>query len=98
MRLRLLRVSDRAPRPAELRGAEVPGPEAIDVHEVIGAGPIGEGADAPPPPSGERLDAMAQRYYGDPSAWRLIAELNEIDDPLHLAAGAALRIPRREGA
>jgi nucleoid-associated protein YgaU len=31
---------------------------------------------------GDRLPAIAAEVYGDPRLWRVIAEANEIDDPL----------------
>ncbi|MEU0885664.1 tail protein X [Lentzea sp. NPDC005914] len=51
---------------------------------------------------GETLDRLAARYYGDPARWRLIAEANEILDPLDLPDGTVVVIPepavrRREG-
>jgi nucleoid-associated protein YgaU len=52
------------------------------VHEVTGAGD-----------SAERLDELAQRYYGDASMWREIANANGITDPTGLVAGTLLRIP-----
>lgn len=102
MRLRLLRVAESAagPRPAAPTTRDA-GPEQIAVHQVVGAGASGAApAPAAGPSSevavpGERLDELAQRYYGDPSLWRLIAEANGIDDPLHVTPGAVLRIPPR---
>jgi len=44
----------------------------------------------------ERLEDLAAAYYGDPSLWRLIADANSIDDPLHVPAGTVLRIPPPE--
>ncbi len=41
----------------------------------------------------ERLDVIAFEVYGAPWLWRLIALLNAIDDPLHLAIGTVLRLP-----
>jgi nucleoid-associated protein YgaU len=32
--------------------------------------------------AGDRLPVIAAEVYGDPRLWRLIAEANEIDDPL----------------
>jgi nucleoid-associated protein YgaU len=52
------------------------------VHEVTGAGD-----------SAERLDEIAQIYYGDASMWRTIASANGISDPTALVAGTLLRIP-----
>ncbi|HYP24486.1 MAG TPA: hypothetical protein VEV43_13005 [Actinomycetota bacterium] len=92
LRMRLLRSAEpppptaAAPGPGTLvlpRGGEVP-PDNVMVHEVAGAGP-----DAP----GERLDAIAERYYGNASLWRVIATFNGIGDPLHVPPGTLLRIP-----
>lgn len=58
-------------------------------HEVSGAADSTEGARA----AGERLDAIAFRYYADPREWRSIAAINDISDPLRLSPGRALRIP-----
>ena len=44
---------------------------------------------------GETLDRIAARHYADPTAWRLIAEANEIKDPLALRPGVLLAIPGR---
>jgi nucleoid-associated protein YgaU len=43
--------------------------------------------------AGERLEDIAFLYYGDPSAWRVIAAFNGIDDPARVPAGTLLRIP-----
>jgi nucleoid-associated protein YgaU len=32
--------------------------------------------------AGDRLPVIAAEVYGDPRLWRVIAEANEIDDPL----------------
>jgi hypothetical protein len=45
---------------------------------------------------GETLDRVAARHYGDPTRWRLIADANEILDPLELEPGTALAIPEPE--
>jgi Contractile injection system tube protein len=45
---------------------------------------------------GDSLPLIAFEYYGDPSRWRAIAEANDIDDPLALARGSELAIPRVE--
>lgn len=41
----------------------------------------------------ERLDTIAAEVYGDASKWRLIAEHNQIQDPLAIYPGQALQIP-----
>ncbi|MFE6983760.1 CIS tube protein [Streptomyces griseus] len=43
--------------------------------------------------SGDSLPSLAHREYGDPGAWRVIAEANGIDDPLRLAPGTQLLLP-----
>jgi hypothetical protein len=43
---------------------------------------------------GDSLHSIAHRSYGDPGRWRLIAEANGIDNPLHLRRGTALDLPR----
>ncbi|MPZ68908.1 MAG: hypothetical protein GEU71_05205 [Actinobacteria bacterium] len=93
LRMRLLRSAEPPPStvspPAEdgllllPEGAEL-APDNVVVHEVIGAGP-----DAP----GERLEVIAERYYGNAALWRAIAAFNGISDPLDVPAGTLLRIP-----
>lgn len=43
--------------------------------------------------AGDRLDTIAYEVYGDAAKWRLIAEHNQIVDPLTLRAGQQLTIP-----
>jgi hypothetical protein len=42
---------------------------------------------------GETLNDVANAVYGDPNAWRPIAELNHVTDPLAVPAGSILEIP-----
>lgn len=42
---------------------------------------------------GERIDWIATTEYGDASLWRLIAQHNQLDDPLMLEPGQTLGIP-----
>lgn len=46
--------------------------------------------------NGDRLDNIAARIYGDATLWRLIAEYNNIDNPLSLRPGKKILIPERE--
>ncbi len=64
------------------------GEETEVAHVLLGGNEAG--------PDGERLDQLAERYYGDAGLWRLIAGYNGIDDPMHMAAGQVLRIPDLE--
>ncbi|MBB5936597.1 CIS tube protein [Streptomyces zagrosensis] len=43
--------------------------------------------------TGDTLPDLAWREYGDPAAWRVIAEANGIDDPMRLANGRELLLP-----
>jgi len=42
---------------------------------------------------GETLDRIAAMHYGNPTNWRVIADLNCVEDPLALKAGLLLAIP-----
>jgi nucleoid-associated protein YgaU len=41
---------------------------------------------------GQSLDWIAYQEYGNPSCWRHIAEINDLDDPLNLQPGQVLKI------
>ncbi|MDQ2584400.1 CIS tube protein [Saccharothrix yanglingensis] len=43
--------------------------------------------------AGDSLPQLAWREYGDATAWRVIAEANDIDDPMVLAPGTELLVP-----
>jgi nucleoid-associated protein YgaU len=42
---------------------------------------------------GETIDSIAFQEYGDPTHWRVIADHNDLDDPLRLRPGQRLAIP-----
>ncbi len=44
---------------------------------------------------GETLDRIAAQHYADPTAWRVIADANQIHDPLSVRPGILLAIPGR---
>lgn len=46
---------------------------------------------------GDSLPSIAYRAYGDATRWRVIAEANDVDDPLRLRRGTPLVLPRLEG-
>ncbi len=100
LRMKLLRAGEPAaqtpaaqslPHPLELlpQGTELP-PDQVDVHSVVGGESSVEGEQSG---TGERLDQIASRYYGNPSFWRVLAAFNAIEDPFHMPAGLLLRIP-----
>ena len=43
--------------------------------------------------AGERLDTLANVYYGDDELWWLIALANRVLDPFSLTVGMRLRVP-----
>jgi hypothetical protein len=43
---------------------------------------------------GDTLPSISYDAYGDATKWRLIAEANGVDNPLHLRRGVALSLPR----
>ena len=43
--------------------------------------------------SGDRLDTLANRFYGDPGLWVLIARANNLKT-MNVSAGTSLRIPQ----
>jgi hypothetical protein len=104
LRLRLLRATDGE---AEIEAAgkleppvlpedpTEPPPELPNgpllMHAV--AGGVSEGP--PEPGLAERLDQLAFRYYGDASQWRVLAWLNDVVDPLAMAAGQVLQVAAR---
>lgn len=47
--------------------------------------------------SSQTLSSISGDQYGDPSAWRTIAEANRIDDPLELPSGTPLLLPPLKG-
>jgi nucleoid-associated protein YgaU len=45
---------------------------------------------------GDTLPSISYRAYGDATKWRLIAEANGVDNPLHLRRGTSLSLPTLE--
>jgi hypothetical protein len=45
---------------------------------------------------GDTLPSIAYQTYGDATRWRIIAEANDVDNPLHLRRGSALSLPKLE--
>ncbi|CRI67466.1 conserved hypothetical protein [Thiocapsa sp. KS1] len=70
-----------------LRRADRGRVEQTLTHRVVQTG------GTPEDPQVERLDQLAQQYYGNAALWRLIAVANSIEDPARLSAGMVLDIP-----
>ena len=45
---------------------------------------------------GDTLPSIAYATYGDATRWRVIAEANDVDNPLHLRRGTPLSLPKLE--
>lgn len=58
----------------------------IFIHEMVGGSSPKSGAT-------ERLDEIAYRHYGDSAFWRVLAAVNDIQDPLNVPAGTSLAVP-----
>lgn len=96
--LRLVRIPDPTPPPVEApenapspaaQVAAAVGASAVDVHIPVDPGRDETGQVA----GGERLDAIASRYYGAPWLWRVIAAANGLYDSVFAPPGVALTIP-----
>ena len=46
---------------------------------------------------GDSLPSIAYQAYGDATVWRAIADVNGIENPLHLRRGRPLSLPKLEG-
>lgn len=98
LRMRLLRVGEpAAPAPAVPRPPDVvvPAPGEVPEEQIQFYDVMGTGEDPDGGLSGERLDQIALRVYGDAGLWKVLALFNGIDDPLRLPTGLVLRIPSR---
>ena len=45
---------------------------------------------------GDSLPAIAYQEYGTPALWRLVADVNRVDDPMRLRPGTRLLLPNLE--
>jgi hypothetical protein len=110
LRMRFLRTQTSTADLTATRGAAMPMTPVLD-HQAVPTSPAVEervvevagAVDERQPEAGgpaPRLDALALRYLGHPSWWRLIALVNGVADPLRVSA-RVLRIPgapaREEG-
>lgn len=104
MSLRMIRVPEAisapeqpAPDPAAVAAAADATPTTpADAASAIAHEVLGDGSTGPDgvPAHGERLDAIAARYYpGQPWMWMYLAMVNGIEDPPFAPAGAVLQIP-----
>jgi LysM repeat protein len=46
---------------------------------------------------GDTLPSIAYQTYGDATVWRAIADVNGVENPLHLRRGTSLSLPKLDG-
>ncbi len=98
LRLKLVRVAEpaagaRRSFEEELSAAEsAPTTPAGGAVQVVGDGASAGGA-AGQPGTSTRFDLVATEALGNPFRWRLLAEHNELANPLDVPGGTVLRIP-----
>jgi nucleoid-associated protein YgaU len=91
----LTQSSSPAPRSSVLTPASLPGrgtaepTPAVTVTPLFGVTVVRRG---------EGLWDVARRVLGDGSRWELLAQLNGLEEPYHLAEGQKLLVPPRGGS
>jgi hypothetical protein len=75
--------------------AAAPGAEPTSSVVVVGQGdrPPPSGSVESPVPPPVRFDLLATDGLGSPFLWRLLAEYNDVADPLRVAPGTVLAVP-----
>lgn len=99
LRLRLRRVteSDARPAPAPPVTPQFEPPQLAAPSEAMEEAPSVELTVDPDGMPQKRHDQIGAEYFGDPLYGRLIAEYNNIDDPLNIPEGTVLRLPPLPG-
>lgn len=98
LRMRLLRAVEPVRREAgeEPRPPIELSPDAAVPEDQVRVQPVLGGRT--PDAAAERLDGLAQQYYGDPRMWRVLAEFNNLEDPMKPPPDGLLRIPPASAA
>jgi len=88
--------TDAPPAPASgAGGQEAPSPQAEDDEPVVKE-PAEQGSvETYVVQPGDTLQGIAERFYEDPTLYKVIAEANGIVDPALIHSGLELRIPER---
>lgn len=99
LRIKLLRVTEPATGTARSFNDELTASGRTSIpdsgQEAVQA--IGDG-EAGPGYGGVRVDLLAASTLGSAQRWRQLAEHNGIDNPMEIAPGAVLSVPRSGGA
>lgn len=98
LRIRLLRVAEPAAGTARSFNDELAASGRASLpdsgQEAVQA--IGDG-EAAPGYSGVRVDLLAASTLGSPQRWRQLVEHNDIGNPMEIAPGTVLSVPRTGG-
>jgi hypothetical protein len=87
---------DGSPARAEVQVSMRERPEQVRRQNPTSGGPPGRRSRRMV--EGDTLQSIAHRELGDPNLWRVVAEMNGIDDPLAVGPGTRLLIPSRVDA
>ncbi|ABA90128.1 hypothetical protein Pcar_2893 [Syntrophotalea carbinolica DSM 2380] len=90
LRLRLLRIS--CAETAEPSAPPAPPVDRDEARQRIAAGTLVNYDPVGGDGGGERLDQISAERFGHPGYWSLLAEINDLDNPLR-HAGRTLRVP-----
>jgi hypothetical protein len=97
LRLRLSRVAEPAAGTAKSFEAELAAPSGAVAGGADAIQAVGDGG-AEPGYGGVRFDLLAAAGLGDAREWRLLADHNNIANPMEVPAGTVLSVPRGDGA
>lgn len=87
---------DGTPARGEVQVSMKERPEAPGAQNPTSGGPAGRRSHRVV--QGDSLPLIAQHQLGDPSLWRVLAEMNGIDDPLVLVPGSVVLVPSKQDA
>ena len=87
---------DGSPARAEVQVSMREQPEGAQSQNPTSGGPAGRRSRRVV--EGDTLPSIAYRELGDPNLWRVVAEMNGIDDPTSVGPGTQLLIPSRTDA
>jgi hypothetical protein len=87
---------DGTPARGEVQVSMKERPETAGAQNPTSGGPPGRRSH--PVVQGDSLPSIAYAHLGDANLWRVLAEMNGIDDPLALVPGSVVLVPSRQDA
>ncbi|MDJ0770655.1 MAG: LysM peptidoglycan-binding domain-containing protein [Ilumatobacter sp.] len=87
---------DGTPARAEVQVSMKERPEGAESQNPTSGGPPGRRSHRVV--EGDTLPSVAYQLLGDANLWRILAEMNSIDDPVALAPGRVILVPSRQDA